>query len=276
MNKPKSRLIFEDLDVPMGIIRLSILIGILLLIAFSVSAKLPEGDLLAGVNPDENGRIDILLVFAHQDDESIYSGGAVLKAMKHPRVRLYILCMTFDQTSEAKDVLGITPDHIGNIRIKELETAATVYQAEAVIHFKYASHTLGEQDPEKVIEEIKEVIDKTGAEIVLTHDPAGITAHPDHIACNKFATEAFKRSDAQVLYYPVFPSWFYPVFLRFFPNREPGEPAKPDFKVNIREQKKLKRMACYAHASQMKFTSVGGVSELMLLKNYEYFSRVIR
>jgi hypothetical protein len=47
---------------------------ILLLVAFSVSAKLPEGSLLDGVKPDANGRIDILTVFSHQDDESIYGG----------------------------------------------------------------------------------------------------------------------------------------------------------------------------------------------------------
>ena len=79
---------------------------------------LPEGDLLQGVQPGPDGKINILTVFAHQDDESIYGGGAVLKAMKDPRVRLHILCMTFDQTSDAIKNLKITPDHSGKIRAK--------------------------------------------------------------------------------------------------------------------------------------------------------------
>jgi len=248
----------------------------LFLFAFSAFAKIPEGDLLDEVKPDENGRIDILTVFSHQDDESIYGGGAVLKALKDPRVHLHILCMTFDQTSGAKDALGITPDHIGRIRVQELETAAAVYQAEEVIQFQYASRTLGKQDAEKVIAEIKEVIDRTGAEIVITHDPAGITGHWDHVACSKVATQAFTRSNAQVLYYPVFPEWFYPIFLSFQTYRNHGPAAAPDFKVDIREEKKLKRMACYAHASQMRFTEVGNLTELFLLMNNEYFARVTK
>lgn len=249
---------------------------VLFFCAFSLWAKLPEGDLLQGVKPDAQGRIDILTVFSHQDDESIYGGGAVLKALEDPRVHLHILCMTFDQTSGAKDALGITPDHIGRIRVKELETAAAVYGAEEVIQFQYPSRTLGKQDPEKLISEIKGVIDKTGAEIVLTHDPAGITGHWDHVACSKVATEAFQRSQAQVLYYPVFPKSFYPIFLAFQPYRGHGTPAAPDFKVDIRKEKKLKRMACYAHASQMRFTSVGNLTELFLLMNDEYFARITK
>jgi len=180
---------------------------LIILISSSAMAREPVGDLLEGVNPGPDGMIDVLTVFSHQDDETIYGGGAVLKAMQDPRVRLYILCMTFDQTSGAKDRLEITPDHIGRIRAEELETAAAVYGATEVIQFKYASRTLGSVAPEKLISEIKEVIDRVGAEIVITHDPVGFTGHWDHVTCSRAATEAFHRSNADVLYYPSLPMW---------------------------------------------------------------------
>ncbi len=246
----------------------------ILLAALTARAGMPEGSLLEGVTPGADGRIDILEVFAHQDDESIYGGGAVLLAMKDPRVRLHILCMTFDQTSDAIKALGLTPDQSGNIRVKELDAAATVYGAAEVIQFPYPSRTLPNVGDEKLISEILGVIEKTGAEIVITHDPAGITGHWDHVACSRVATEAFKRSSAQVLYYPTLPVPLYKIALQFKTYRTKGEPAVPDFRVNLREVKKLKRLACYEHASQMFYTSVGQTTDLLLLMNHEYFARV--
>jgi LmbE family N-acetylglucosaminyl deacetylase len=246
-----------------------------LLVAFGARAGVPEGSLLDNVRPGPDGRIDVLTVFAHQDDESIYGGGAVLKLMRDPRVHLHILCMTFDQTSDAIKNLKLTPDQSGNIRVKELESAAAVYGADEVIQFKYPSRSLEKVDPEKLISEIMAEIERTHAQIVFTHDPAGITGHWDHVRCSQVATEAFKRSNAQVLYYPTLTKGMYRVALMFKTYRTKGAPAVPDFKVDIRAEKKLKRLACYEHASQMHFTVVGSTTNLFLLMNEEYFARVV-
>jgi LmbE family N-acetylglucosaminyl deacetylase len=252
------------------------IIAATILVAISASAKTPPGDLLDGVRPGPDGKIDILTVFAHQDDEGIYGGGALLKAMNDPRVRLHILCMTFDQTSDAIKNLKITPDHSGKIRVKELESAAAVYGADEVIQFKYPSRTLPKNNPEKLINEIKDEIDRTHAEIVITHDPAGFTGHWDHVACSKLATAAFKRSNAQVLYYPTLPKDIYRIVARLSSYRTKGAPAVPDFNVDIKDQKKMKKLACYEHASQMLFTSVGMTTDLILLMNHEYFTRITK
>lgn len=233
---------------------------------------IPEGNLLDYVQPGEDGKIDAILVFAHQDDESIYGGGAVLKMMKDPRVRLYIMCLTFDQNSPARENLGISEDHIGRIRVKELEAAAAVYGAEEVIQFMYHHRTLPEVDREKIVADIKEVIDRVDAEIVITHDPAGITGHPDHVTCSSITTEAFETSNAKVLCYPTLPKWAYSIATKFNGYGTNGVPALPDFKVNIKEVKTLKRMACFAHASQMQFSSIGRTTRMQLIPNYEYWT----
>jgi len=244
------------------------------LAALGVRAGLPEGDLLEGIQPGADGKIDILEVFSHQDDESIYGGGAVLKAVKDPRVRLHILCMTFDQTSGAIKNLKITPDQSGRIRVKELESAAAVYGTDDVIQFNYPSRSLEKVGDEKLIQEIQDVIVLTDAEIVITHDPAGITGHWDHVTCSRVATEAFKRSSAQALYYPTLPKGMYRIALLFKTYRTKGEPAVPDFKVMIREEKKLKRLACMEHASQMLYTTVGRDMSLFFIMNHEYFKKL--
>jgi len=242
------------------------------LAAFPVSAGIPERSLLDGVRPDARGRINVLVVFAHQDDESIYEGGTLLKLKKDPRVHLYLLCMTFDQTSEAKDNLGITPDHIGRIRVQELQTAAAVYEADEVIQFKYASRTLKDVEPEKLIGEIQAVMARTDAEIVITHDPAGLTGHQDHITCSKVTAAAFQRSSAQALYYFTLPRFWYGLILATNTRDPTPPPVYPDLKVDVRAEKKLKKMADFAHASQMIFSPVVHLAQFFLALDYEYFA----
>lgn len=171
--------------------------------------------MLDGVSPGPDGNIDIITLFSRQDDEGIYGEGAVLKAMQDPRAHLHILCMTLDQTSDAIKNLKITPDHSGRIRVKELESAAAAYGADEVIQFKYPSRTLPKNDPEKVVSEIRGEINRAHAEVVLTHDPAGFTGHWDHVACSKLATETFRLSNAQVLYYPTLPQSIYRIVAGF-------------------------------------------------------------
>jgi LmbE family N-acetylglucosaminyl deacetylase len=243
-----------------------------LLWSFSAAARVPEGDLLEGLDPGPDGMIDILTVFAHQDDETIVEGGTLLKMKQDPRVRLHILCLTLGDMSEAKDRLKITPEHLGRIRSEELETAAAVYQAEQVIQFQYHDQGLESADQEKLTTEILEVIEDVGAEMVLTHDPLGITRHPDHITCSQVATEAFKRSSAKRLYYTTLPASMYRLILLFTPFKGQAERAVPTLRVNIKEFKKLKRMAFYAHASQKHFSLVGPTAEFRILMNYEYFT----
>ncbi len=246
-----------------------------LLFAFSaLAARLPEGDLLDGVQPGPDGGIDVLTVFAHQDDESIYGGGAVLKAVRDPRVRLYILCLTLGDVSEAKDRLGISMEHLGRIRSDELETAAAVYGAAEVIQFQYHDQGLESADQDKLIEEIRDVIDRVGAEVVITHGPLGVTGHPDHMTCSRATTEAFATSKAKRLYYPTLSKGMYSLArkLGLSPADQAVEPAGASFRVNIKEVKKLKKMACMAHASQMHFSDVGFATDVMLLFDHEYFA----
>lgn len=249
------------------------LLFLTLFISVTAMAKAPMGGLLDGVEAGPDGKIDILTIFAHQDDESIYGGGAILLAMKDPRVRLHILCLTLGDLSEAKDVLGISGEHLGRIRSEELETAASVYGEVEVIQFKYHDQGLASADQEKLIGEIVRVIESTGAEVVITHDPLGVTGHTDHMTCSRVAIEAFGRSGARVLYHPTLPPSLYRVLMMISPVAGGvAEPALPTFRVDIKSVKKLKRMACYAHASQMRFSDVGRVTEIMLSLRHEYYT----
>ena len=243
----------------------------IILLSTAATAALPERDLLDGVNPGPDGMIDVLAVFAHQDDETFYAGGTLLKLKDDPRVRLRFLCLTLGDKSDAINKLGITGERLGRIRSQELETAAAVYQAEEVIQFQYLDQELARADQERLIEEIRKVIDETGTEIVITHDPAGISGHPDHKTCSRAATEAFRRSAAQKLYYATLPEWIYKAIYR-----GETEPVYAEFRVNIRQHKKIKRLALYSHATQRHFSYIGFLMEAVRILDYEYFAEMNR
>ena len=250
----------------------TIFIILALLLSSPLYAAVTNGDLLAGVEPGPDGMIDVLTIFAHQDDESVYGGGTLLLLARDPRVRLHILCMTLGDMSEAKDKLSITPEHLARIRIEELETAAAVYGAESVVQFDYHDQGLMSADFGELVENVEKVIDDTSAEVVITHDPSGITGHDDHKTTSKVALAAFKKSGAQKLYYVTMKPSLYRTTKVIAPFAVGDKPVKPDFKVDISEVKKLKKMAMYAHASQKHFSGVGIAMKAMLMFDHEYFA----
>jgi len=246
-----------------------------LLTPATAAAGVPEGDLLEGVKPGPDGMIDVLTVFAHPDDESIYGGGALLKIKKDPRVRLHILCLGVGDWPDQARELGIDSSQLVKIRSAELVNAAEVLQAEQVIQWDFLDGSFTSRDPEKLIRDILAVIEEVGAEIVITHDPAGITRNSDHLTCSRAATEAFERSNAQRLYYPTLPASLYKVAMFLMRGEwegQPVEPARPTFTVDIRDEKDMKRMACFAHVSQMFYSDVGPVVKILLKFPKEYWT----
>ena len=234
--------------------------------------KLPVGDLLEGVKPGPDGKIDVLTIFAHQDDETIEPGGTLIKLKKDPRVRLHILCLSMGEKSEAKFFLHITPEYQAAIRKRELISATTVLGADDVVHESYPDHFLNKADQDELLKKIMAVVEKTGPEIIITHDPAGISRNPDHICCSAVATKAFRLSKAQKLYYTTLPKSLY--FLSGFLTQfhEKANPAWPTLKVDVSGEQKLKKLAIYEHATQRHYTFVAISMRQAERMKWEYFA----
>lgn len=243
-----------------------------ILLCAQASARLPEGDLLAGVSPGPDGRIDVLAIFAHQDDETIEPGGTLIKLKKDPRVRLHILCLSKGEKSEAKFFLRISPEYQADIRKAELKSAAAVLGADEVVHFDYPDHFLNRADQAELLRKIMAVIDKAGPEIIITHDPAGITRNPDHICSSSVATRAFRQSQAQKLYYTTLPRSLYYLSALTTQFHEKADPVWPTMKVDISDEMKLKKLAIYEHATQRHYSFVAISMHQSEHMKYEYFA----
>ncbi len=252
----------------------------------SVWPRVREGSLLEGVAPGPDGKIGVLTIFPHQDDESIYSAGTLLKLKKDPRVRLCLLNLTRGEKSPSHLRLGISPEQMGRIRDRELLSVASVLGAEEVIQLDYSDLGLEGADPSELRQRVAEAITRAGAQIIITFDPFGFYGHPDHRVANRVAMEAFKQSRAQRLYYVSLPKWqarmrvilcdfsmgmkwYLPLVYHYLTRTTP---VPPTLRIDIRAEKKLKRLALDQYASQKYHSNLTAFLEMSVVSNYEWFA----
>ena len=226
--------------------------GILIfLAAFVARAEVPVGNLLDGVKPGADGKIDVLVVSPHPDDESIYSGGTLILMKQNPAVRVHILCLTVGDLSPSEKRLKISKGKIGRIRVEELKKAAVVIGADSLTQFDYHDQGLAGADQSELARKIGEVIKKTHAEVIISYGPEGITRHPDHVTASRAVTSEFKKSAAQRLYYISLPEAIYPIYYLY----KRVHPMRATVRVDIRPVRQLKLLALDSHASQKYLTS---------------------
>lgn len=240
----------------------------ILIFSLSAAAKPLQSDLLTGVSPGPDGKIDVLTVFPHQDDETIFVGGTILKMKKDPRVRVHILCMTLGGKSGAIRELKFSEDLQGIIRSAELRSAATVLGADEVIQGHYPDQGLSGLDPAALAKEVLSYIVQTHAEIVITYGPDGMTGHPDHIALSKATAAAFKQSPAKRLYYATLPRSLYLAYYAIGGRH----PVPPTVRVDVHAEARLKDLAMHEHATQRHFSGVAPGMEMENLIHYEWFA----
>jgi LmbE family N-acetylglucosaminyl deacetylase len=240
--------------------RTTVVVGFLFaafLAGASARAAVPEGDLLAGVAPGPDGFIDVVNIMPHQDDESAFAGGTLAKLAKDPGVRVHIVCLTLGDMSDARFFMRVSKEEMGRIRTEELVNAARALGAFEVIQLSYHDQGLKSADRESLIREVAAIVEKTGAELVITLDPAGITRHPDHVTCSKVVTAAMGLGSSARLDYATLPPARHLYAVLTSPFFEPGKPEWPTLRVDITATLPEKRNALNAHVSQMKRSLVG-------------------
>jgi N-acetylglucosamine malate deacetylase 2 len=244
------------------------LAAMLLLFAFKAGAAAMGTDLLQGIKPGADGKIDVMTILPHEDDETIFVGGTIMKMKKDPRVRVHILCLTLGDMSGTNKILNITPELQGKIRSRELRSAAAVIGADEVIQFDYHDQGLTPADQDVLRKKILDEIEKAGAEVVIGYGPDGVTGHPDHKTGSAAATDAFKKSHAQRLYYICLPNFAASVFKMTTGMRT----MKPTYQIDIRPYRKMKMLAMDEHATQKFFAGFGQHFTMLNWFDYEYFT----
>ncbi len=203
----------------------------------------------------------LMAIFAHPDDEGAMSGTLAHYAQNDTEVIL--VCGTRGEVGEISDPALATPETLGEVRTRELETACEVL---GIRHLEFLDYrdsgmqgtppnedprALVQADPDAIRGQIADLIRKYQPEVVVTFEPFGWYGHPDHIAVAKWATEAYEMvaQDAdwqpQRLFHCVIP------FSKFSAMIEQAVAAglmdPPDFANGIPEEQQAKTEAAVTH-----------------------------
>jgi LmbE family N-acetylglucosaminyl deacetylase len=252
---------------------LSAFSAIAALSVFSGCSHIPTGSLLEGIRPGADGKINVVTVFSHPDDETFYTGGTLIKMKKDPRVKLHIVCLTNGNMDEAKENLSISKEKLGELRKEELKLAGMVLGADSIVCLDYDDQGLEPADKYVMLKRVLDELNINDATIIITHDPFGLSGHSDHIVCSEVAKKAFDKSPAQRLYYITMTPCRYKYNLIFALSDSKAERSKPTIRIDISKEKKLKSLALYSHVTQANFSFWNSIAMTEdLWYSYEYFT----
>src|SRR5258708_833823 len=160
---------------------------------------------------------------AHPDDESMGSGGLILR---HTRagIRTHLICATYGEKGWMGKPLGAKEEDLAQIRVSELEAAAYALALSGVELWDYPDGSVIKENQQEITQRIWEQITKLRPRAVVGWGPDGGYGHPDHIAmgeCTDAAVSAMAEGDRPALYHLAFDQQitdFYRAAMRLAPQ----------------------------------------------------------
>lgn len=210
----------------------------------------------------------LLGIFAHPDDESVAPGGTLAKYAK-AGWRVELVCATKGDAGGWGSVEAMNAS-LSDVRTRELEEAAGHLGVWSVSLLDYKDGDLSRIPPGGLENALIKVMEEVKPDVVITHEPAGITNHPDHIKMSYATTFAFQtyararadelsdKPNPPKLYYACFPESIisYVVKNKYFPGELFDAPVRgvEDKRIttviNIKRFASAKRKALTSHATQ--------------------------
>ena len=134
--------------------------------------------------------LKLLAVFAHPDDESMGMGGTLAKYAAEG-IETHLVCGSRGERGwfgPEEQYPG--PEHLGQLRTKELEEAVKVLGIKTLSFLEYMDGDVDKANHAEAAKKIATHIRKIQPQVVVTFGPDGGYGHPDHIAVSQFTTAA--------------------------------------------------------------------------------------
>jgi LmbE family N-acetylglucosaminyl deacetylase len=127
-------------------------------------------------------------IFAHPDDETWALAGSF--ALLVPKgVRGVVWTATRGQAGEIADGSGATRETLPEAREAEERAAMAVVGVERVVFGEFVDGQVAEAGAEGLTTAVHRFLEREQPDVVVTMEPGGVTAHPDHMAVSA-ATQA--------------------------------------------------------------------------------------
>lgn len=133
-----------------------------------------------------------LFIFAHPDDETFGAGGTIAKLVKEGHI-VNVITATTGQAGQTGEYGDVTPEELGEIRVKEQAEAAKILGIKKTHYLGLMDGALTDHSPNKLAEKLIPLIEKEDPDIVITFEKNGASNHPDHKQISQAGTIAFKQ-----------------------------------------------------------------------------------
>jgi N-acetyl-1-D-myo-inositol-2-amino-2-deoxy-alpha-D-glucopyranoside deacetylase len=179
----------------------------------------------------------LLLVHAHPDDEAISTGGAMMKA-KGEDHRVVLVTSTRGEAGEIYNMdEKATRPHLGEVRTKELQTAAKILGVDRLEFLGYRDSgmvgTPENEDPrsfhqaplEEASAKLAAILREERPDVVVTYDADGTYGHPDHIKAHHVTNAALDVLEKEgwrpsKVYYTAIPRSLMEKFMEQVPEED--------------------------------------------------------
>ncbi len=131
----------------------------------------------------------LLFIFAHPDDETFIAAGIACR-YREEGVRLALATATLGEAGKCGDPPVCTREELPSVRERELREAARLLGLGEPVLLGYHDRELATVPPAEIREKLVRVIRAHRPQVVVTFDPNGSNAHPDHIAISRFTSDA--------------------------------------------------------------------------------------
>jgi|SRR5680860_1048010 len=216
--------------------------------------------------------MQMLLIFAHPDDESFALGGTIAKYAEQG-VNITLAVAT---KGEAGKVAGICkPEELGHIREQELMSAAKVLGIARVIFLGYRDKEVPIAPPLEIAEKLVRIIREVRPQVIITFGADGGSGHRDHRAIHQFAKSAIRLAGE-----PIEPDWGKPFTLPRLCYVRPSwrlsadQLQEVDYTISIAPWAERKWQAILEHKTQqgsrLKFETMEETSKQAYL-SWEHF-----
>jgi LmbE family N-acetylglucosaminyl deacetylase len=146
--------------------------------------------------------LKVLTIIAHPDDETMLSGGA-MALLARAGAEVHYLCATRGEGGEVGEPPISTREKLGTVREREMRCAVRTLGGMGVEFLDFVDPLVGENeelhpytdDFEGLIAKITDYIQRSQAEIVITHGSSGEYGHPAHVLTNLAVNKAIEVLD---------------------------------------------------------------------------------
>lgn len=203
----------------------------------------------------------LLAVLAHPDDESMGTGGLIIRHTRND-VTVHLVCATHGEQGWGGKPPGARREDLADIRAAELEAAAGALALAGVELWDYPDGGAATWDQAEITRRISDEIARVKPSAIVTWGPDGGYGHPDHIAtgaCTDAAVEGMPERDRPALYHIAIDQQladFYTKAPRLISGVEPSITGVVADHVDVvldlnPDEVQMKLRAVYCHVSQL-------------------------